>query len=190
MPQTNFYQGRPRSGLLAFILLMIAFIPAPSQAALNPGDTAPDFTAQASLNGDVSSFTLSDALKQGPVVLYFYPAAFTQGCTTEAHDFAEAADEFKAEGATIIGVSHDSIATLQKFSTSECRGKFAVVSDEDGSIMKAYDSVMTSVLGLADRASYVITPDDKVLYVYSALNPDQHVANTLEALKAWRSDNP
>src|ERR1700691_1437675 len=137
--------------------LMAATFAAPALAALAVGAAAPDFSAQASLGGKEFNFSLTDALKQGPVVLYFYPAAFTKGCTIEAHNFAEAADDYKAQGATIIGVSHDSIETLNKFSVSECRGKFAVAADTDGKIMKAYDAVMlTSLLGMANRTSYVI----------------------------------
>src|SRR6516164_5766866 len=109
-----------------------------SLAALKPGDQAPDFTTQASLGGSVFTFSLAEALKKGPVVLYFYPAAFTTGCTIEAHEFAEATDKFKKLGATVIGVSHDPIDKLAKFSVSECRSKFAVASDADGGIMKQY----------------------------------------------------
>src|ERR1700685_1359490 len=117
---------------------------APLYAALQPGTQAPDFTTQASLAGKAFTFSLAAALKKGPVVLYFYPAAFTPGCTVEAHDFAEATDKFKALGATVIGVSHDSIDTLNKFSVSECRNKFAVAADTDQSIMKAYDAVLAA----------------------------------------------
>ncbi|MBV8063729.1 MAG: peroxiredoxin, partial [Nevskia sp.] len=117
---------------------VLALLALPALAALKPGDKAPDFTAQASLGGKVFSFSLAEALKQGPVVLYFYPAAFTPGCTVEAHDFAEAMDQYKALGATVIGVSHDDIDKLNKFSVSECRSKFAVAADADQSIMKAY----------------------------------------------------
>src|SRR6202451_4238520 len=113
-------------------------------ATLQPGASAPDFTTQATLAGKEFKFSLADALKQGPVVLYFYPAAFTPGCTVEAHDFAEATEKFHALGATVIGVSHDPIEKLDKFSVSECRNKFAVASDADVSIMKAYDAVLAS----------------------------------------------
>jgi peroxiredoxin len=150
---------------------------------------APDFTVQASLGGKPFTFVLADALKQGPVVLYFYPAAFTHGCTIEAHDFAEATYDFKLQGATVVGVSHDSIDTLNKFSVSECRSKFAVAADTDGSVMKAYDAVLSSTPELADRTSYVITPDHKIIYVYSAMDPDQHVANTLHAVQEWNDHN-
>jgi peroxiredoxin len=176
--------------LLALFLLAALTYAIPAQAALTVGADAPDFTTQASLGGNVYDFSLADALKKGPVVLYFFPAAFTQGCTLEAHDFAEATDQFNKLGATVIGVSHDSIATLQKFSISECRNKFAVAADPQGSIMQSYDAVMTSLLNLADRVSYVITPDHKIYYAYDDSDPDQHVTNTLKALQDWRSQNP
>ncbi|MGE5171589.1 MAG: peroxiredoxin [Rudaea sp.] len=158
---------------------------APALAALKPGDLAPDFRAQASLGGKVFTFTLADALKKGPVVLYFYPAAFTKGCTIEAHDFAEAMDAYHALGATVIGVSHDDIDTLKRFSVSECRSRFAVAADEDRRIMKAYDAVLTMMPRYADRVSYVIAPDGRVVYAYTSLNPDKHVENTLDALRKW-----
>ena len=114
----------------------------PVWAALPDGAQAPDFSTDASLAGKTFKFSLAEALKKGPVVLYFYPAAFTPGCTVEAHEFAEATDKFAALGATVIGVSHDPIDKLNKFSVSECRNKFAVASDGDGSIMKKYDAVL------------------------------------------------
>lgn len=162
-----------------------ALIGVHAHAALNVGDAAPDFNTQASLAGKVFTYRLSDALKSGPVVLYFYPAAFTPGCTIEAHDFAEAIGQYQALGATVIGVSNDSIDTLKRFSVSECRSKFAVAADPDRSIMKAYDAAMFLMPRYASRISYVIAPNGKVLYVYSSLSPDQHVANTLAALRSW-----
>jgi peroxiredoxin (alkyl hydroperoxide reductase subunit C) len=111
-----------------------------ASAALKPGDRAPDFTAQASLGGKTYAYSLADALKKGPVVLYFFPAAFTKGCTIEAHNFAEAVDEYKKYGATVIGVSHDDIRTLTEFSVSECRSKFPVAADEDSKVIKSYDA--------------------------------------------------
>ena len=171
------------------MLLALPLLASPAEAALRRGDPAPDFTTQASLGGKPFSFVLADALKQGPVVLYFYPAAFTHGCTIEAHDFAEATYDFKLQGATVIGVSHDSIDTLNKFSVSECRSKFAVASDADGSIMKEYDAAMIGALNVADRTSYVITPDHKILYTYSSLDPDKHVTNTMQALQDWNADH-
>jgi peroxiredoxin len=167
------------------LALAATFVATSALAALPNGTKAPDFTTQASLAGKPFSFTLSEALKEGPVVLYFYPAAFTKGCTIEAHNFAEATDQFKALGATVIGVSHDTIDTLNKFSVSECRNKFAVASDADQKIMKAYDSVLWLKPDWAKRTSYVIAPSGEVLYSYTALNPDKHVANTMAAVQKW-----
>jgi peroxiredoxin len=170
---------------IAFLAVLALSVAAPALAALKPGDRAPDFKTQASLGGNVFAFSLAEALKKGPVVLYFYPAAFTEGCTIEAHDFADAMDEYHALGATVIGVSHDKIDTLKRFSVSECRSKFAVAADEDQSIMKSYDAVLTIMPQYADRVSYVIAPDGRVLYAYTSLNPDKHVTNTLDALRKW-----
>src|ERR1700730_3595197 len=121
------------------VLLVMSTGIGSAMAALQPGAKAPDFTTQASLAGKAFQFSLADALKKGPVVLYFYPAAFTPGCTVEAHNFAEATADFQALGATVIGVSYDNIDTLNKFSVSECRNKFAAASDADLKIAKAYD---------------------------------------------------
>ena len=162
----------------------------PAVAALREGAVAPSFTAAATLGGKEFTFSLTDALKHGPVVLYFYPAAFTQGCTVEAHDFAEAIGRYAALGATVIGISGDDIHTLDKFSVSECQSKFAVVADPQRAVMKAYDSVLIPLLAYASRTSYVITPDQHVIYSYTALDPDQHVANTLTALSDWRQSHP
>jgi peroxiredoxin len=158
----------------------------PVHAALPNGTQAPDINTQATLAGKEFKFSLADALKKGPVVLYFYPAAFTPGCTTEAHLFAEATPQFEALGATVIGVSHDPIEKLDKFSVSECRNKFAVASDGDGSIMKAYDSVLESHPEYANRTSYVIAPTGEIIYSYTAMNPDKHVDNTMAAVKKWQ----
>jgi peroxiredoxin len=162
---------------------------APAIAALSVGATAPDFTAQASLGGKEFAFSLADALKRGPVVLYFYPAAFTKGCTIEAHDFAEATSQFAALGATVIGVSHDPIATLDKFSVSECRSKFAVAADPDEAIIKSYDAVLAQKPEYANRTSYVIAPDHTILLVYTDLNPDRHVQLALAAVKKWDDEH-
>ena len=132
--------------------------------------------------------SVAEALKQGPVVLYFYPAAFTPGCTVEAHEFAEATDKFKALGATVIGVSHDPIDKLNKFSVSECRNKFAVASDADQKITKSYDAVLTAKPEYADRTSYVIAPTGKIIYEYTAMNPDKHVGNTMDAVQKWQTE--
>src|SRR5436309_11284718 len=128
-----------------------ALMATPAIASLQVGANAPDFAAAASMGGKQFKFALADALKKGPVVLYFYPAAFTTGCTIEAHDFAEATETYRSLGATVIGVSHDNIDTLNKFSVSECRGKFAVAADQNQSIMKSYDAVLASKPEYADR---------------------------------------
>lgn len=161
----------------------------PAYSALDIGANAPNFVTQASLGGKVFTFSLEDALKNGPVVLYFYPAAFTPGCTIEAHDFADAISQYKALGATVIGVSHDDIEKLNRFSVSECRKKFAVASDSDQSIMRSYDAILAAKPEYANRVSYVITPDHKIIYTYTDLNPDRHVANTLDALRKWNEEN-
>jgi peroxiredoxin len=175
-----------RSLLVAATALAVAI---PVYAALPDGTKAPDINTQATLAGKEFKFSLAEALKQGPVVLYFYPAAFTPGCTVEAHEFAEATEKFQALGATVIGVSHDPIEKLDKFSVSECRNKFAVASDADGSIMKAYDAVLLSHPAYANRTSYVIAPDGRIIYSYTAMNPDQHVENTMAAVKKWQDEH-
>ena len=169
--------------------LLGCLLATPALAALKPGDAAPGFTAPATLAGKEFTFTLADKLKDGPVVLYFYPAAFTQGCSVEAHDFAEATDRFKALGATVIGVSADKLDVLDKFSTADCQSKFALAADPELKVAKSYDAVLTKMLGYADRTSYVITPDGKVLYSYSAMDPDKHVENTMAALEKWRAEH-
>jgi peroxiredoxin Q/BCP len=141
----------------------------PAMAALKVGAPAPDFSAPATLGG--KEFT-------------FYPAAFTSGCTIEAHDFAAAMPQYQALGASVIGVSHDNIATLNKFSVSECQSKFPVAADS-GKIMKSYDTSM--MLGMiSDRTSYVVSQDGKIAFAYSDLDPDGHVSKTLKAVAALR----
>src|SRR5271169_5917638 len=174
---------------VTILALVGAVLAAPLYAALAPGAQAPDFTTQATLAGKPFTFSLADALKKGPVVLYFYPAAFTPGCTVEAHNFAEATDKFKSLGATVIGVSHDNIDTLNKFSVSECRNKFAVASDPDQKITKEYDAVLAAKPEYADRTSYVIAPNGKIIYEYTAMNPDKHVENTMAAVEQWKASN-
>jgi len=168
---------------LMSIAVMVALTATPAFAALKAGDAAPDFKLQASLGGKVFDFDLADALKKGPVVLYFYPAAFTKGCTIEAHDFAEAIGQYQALGATVIGVSHDTIDTLNKFSVSECRSKFPVAADPTLKVAGEYDAILKANPKYADRTSYVIAQDGKIAYAYSSLDPDKHVVNTLDALK-------
>jgi thioredoxin-dependent peroxiredoxin len=174
-----------RSFASALTILLLAAPGAGAYAALPNGSQAPEFTAEASLGGNTYTFSLAEALKKGPVVLYFYPAAFTPGCTIEAHDFAKAMPRFKALGATVIGVSHDPIGKLQRFSVSECRKQFPVASDASGQIMKEYDAVLAAHPAYANRTSYVIAPDGKILYSYTNLDPAQHVANTMAVVRRW-----
>ena len=156
----------------------------PAAAALPVGATAPEFATQASLAGKPMQFDLDTALAKGPVVLYYYPAAFTKGCTIEAHDFAEATADFTKLGATVVGVSKDPIDTLNRFSVSECRNKFAVAS-ADAALIAAYQ-VKLPLMDRSNRTSFVIAPDHKIIFVYSALDPSGHVEKTLAAVKAWR----
>lgn len=167
-------------------LVLASLLPASAFAAMKPGDAAPDFTARATLGGQEFSFSLAQALKKGPVVLYFFPKAFTTGCTAEAHEFAEAAASYTAAGATLIGMSADDLGTLHKFSLQECGSKFPVAADPDLKVIKAYDAALIRVgsVGVADRISYVISTDGKIAYAYADLNPDKHVENTLAAVKA------
>src|ERR1700719_4022177 len=182
LPEPETVMRRPLVAALIGVMMAI-----PVYAALPDGAKAPDFSTEASLAGKTFHFSLADALKKGPVVLYFYPAAFTPGCTVEAHEFAEATDKFKALGATVIGVSHDPIDKLNKFSVSECRNKFAVASDADQSITKAYDAVLAVKPEYANRTSYVIAPTGKIIYEYTAMDPEQHVGNTMAAVEKWKS---
>ncbi len=153
-------------------------------AALKPGDAAPDFTAKAALAGKSFEFKLSDALKKGPVVLYFFPAAFTSGCTKEAHDFAEATPEFEKAGATVIGVTAGNVDRVAEFSAVECRNKFAVAADPGAKIAAQYKAVLALKPDWSDRTSYVIGRDGKIVTAYSNLNPDKHVETTLAAVKS------
>ena len=174
---------------LATLALLFGCVAAtPALAALKPGDAAPDFTAKAAVGGEEFTFSLASALKKGPVVLYFFPKAFTKGCTAEAHEFAEAAATYSAAGATLIGMSADDIGTLHQFSTQECSAKFPVAADPDLKVIKAYDSAWIRVgsFGISDRISYVISPEGKIVYAYSASDPDKHVENTLAAVKALK----
>ncbi|HZZ10533.1 MAG TPA: peroxiredoxin [Paraburkholderia sp.] len=171
--------------LAAVLSAGLAMVSLSASATLKPGETAPTFTAQASLGGNTYTYSLADELKKGPVVLYFYPAAFTKGCTIEAHEFADAVDEYKKYGATVIGVSHDNIDTLTKFSVSECRSKFPVAADADAKVIGQYDAGLPMHNSMANRVSYVIAPDGKIIYEYTSLSPEKHVENTLKAVKDW-----
>jgi peroxiredoxin len=172
---------RPSIALLAAAALASA--PA-AHAALSVGAPAPDFTADAAVGGQAFSFHLAEALKKGPVVLYFYPKAFTSGCTVEAHQFAEATEKFKAMGTTVIGMSNDDIGTLKKFSVEACRSKFAVAADAGGKVIKDYDVALKLIPGtMADRVSFLIAPDGKVAAVHASMNPDGHIDAMLKAVQ-------
>ena len=169
------------------LALALSLFAAAAAAALKPGDKAPDFSTVAALGGKAFPFSLADALKRGPVVLYFYPAAFTSGCTVEAHEFAEATPKFEAMGATVIGVSNDDIETLKKFSVEACRNKFAVAADADSKVIRQYDAKLALMPGMADRISYVISPAGEITYAYASMSPDAHVANTLKAVEQLKA---
>lgn len=173
----------------AFVATVVAAA-LPAHAALAVGARAPDFSVPAALGGKTFAFTLAAALAKGPMVVYFFPAAFTSGCTIEAHEFAEAMPKFEALGAGVIGVSTDNIETLAKFSVEACRNKFAVASDSARSVVKSYDAQLAIRPDYADRISYLIGPDGSVLAVYSSLSPDQHVEKMLAALRDWRKAQP
>jgi len=168
---------------------MLAILPgSAAMAALPQGAPAPDFQTQAVLAGKPFDFHLADALRKGPVVLYFFPAAFTSGCTIEAHDFSDATASFRAAGATVIGLSHDPLDKLSRFSVTECRSKFAV-GLASNAVIAAY-KVKLPLLAMSDRTSYVIAPDGKILMAYSAFSPQGHVAKSLAAVQAWRAGHP
>ena len=183
--------------------LLAAFSATPALAALKPGDMAPDFSAQGSLGGKDASFHLKDALKKGPVVVYFYPSAYTGGCDLEAHTFAENADKFKAAGANIIGVSADNMERLNTFAADPnfCAGKFPIASDESLKIANSYNLSTTPPRegakdvrgveighGFIERVTYVIGKDHKIIAVMSSkadsLSPDQHVDKSLAIVAA------
>jgi peroxiredoxin len=183
----DFDMAQKRMTWQAFISLMMAFcLSSVAMAQLKPGATAPTFTAPAALAGKTFTFSLVDTLKTGPVVVYFYPKAFTSGCSIEANLFAQATEDFQALGATVIGVSGDDIETLKKFSLGPCGGKFAVAADLDRTTMKAYQATLFFSSEMASRISYVVTPDLKIFFTHASLSPDQHVSSTLAAVKRWR----
>ena len=168
--------------IAATALALACVLATPVWAALKPGDTAPVFTAQAALDGKDYTFSLADALKKGPVVLYFFPKAFTTGCTAEAHAFAEAADEFTAMGASLIGMSADDIGTLHKFSTQACSGKFPVAADPDLKVIRAYDSAWC---GSAASASPTVFPTSSHRTARSS-TPSRTAIPTSMSRTRWR----
>jgi peroxiredoxin len=175
--------------LFAATAALALTFPMAAMAELPQGAVAPAFTAQAALAGKPFSFDLKQALRRGPVVLYFYPKAFTQGCTLEAHAFAEASADFKAAGATVIGMSADDVPTLQKFSTEACRDKFAVASATP-QVIAAYDVDLKregTSTGLTKRTSYVIGRNGKIVLVHADMNYIDHVRMTLAAVRSLRN---
>lgn len=175
---------------LAFAALALSLVAAPAFAALKVGVTAPDFTTTAFKAGQASPFKLSTALRKGPVVLYFFPSAYTSGCTVEAHEFAVATPEFAAMGASVVGVTAGRVEDLAKFSKEECRDAFPVAGVSKETI-KAYDAVLAFKPSLSDRVTYVIAPDGKILLAYTALtDPVSHIAKAKEAVTAWRRSHP
>ena len=180
--------------ITAAALLALA-MPAQLWAHLPAGRAAPPIHTEAALAGKATTFDLAAALKRGPVVLYFYPKAFTQGCTLETRAFAEKQPEFAAAGATIVGLSADDMATLKRFSQQECSDKFPV-GIATPAIIKAYDVALKrdgggkgsgGDGGLSDRTSYVIGQDGRIRFVHSDLDYRDHVRLTLAAVQALRA---
>jgi peroxiredoxin len=179
-------------------LLGSTVIALPALAALQAGDTAPSFEAKASLAGKEFDFSLREALDEGPVVVYFYPSAYTQGCNIQAHEFAERMDAFTAAGASVIGVSLDSIERLNDFSADPeyCAGKLAVASDETGAIAKSYQLEVREGRpgmkdtrgvdidhGFAERTTFIVTPDGKIAETIGGISPLENVEKSLEAIQ-------
>ena len=174
---------------LAAAAALALLLPSAAMAELPVGVTAPDFATQGALAGKTMPVSLKALLAKGPVVLYFYPKAFTSGCTMEAHAFAEATAEFAKAGATVLGMSNDDLPTLQKFSTAECRDKFTVAAASKD-VIKAYDvslSVAGVSTGLTKRTSYVIAQDGKIVMVHSDMDYRDHVKLTLEAVQKLKT---
>ena len=165
--------------------LMLLVTASPVVAALPQGAKAPDFSTTGAIAGKPFRLQLKEQLRKGPVVLYFFPKAFTQGCTLEARAFSEANKEFRRAGARVIGMSADDLPTLQRFSVEECRNAFpvAIASPQ---IIAAYDVALKQKAGITDRTSYVISPSGRIVMVHSDLDWSQHVAKTLAAVKALR----
>ncbi len=170
---------------LAPIAAAALAVAAPAFATLAPGAKAPDFATRGAIAGKVIPVHLADELKRGPVVLYFFPAAFTGGCNAEAHAFSEAVADFHQAGATVIGMSADDVPTLQRFSTEKCAGQFAVASAGPG-VIAGYDVDLHHQMNghaITSRTSYVIASDGRVSFVHSDMNPAEHVALALAAVR-------
>lgn len=171
-----------RKFLLALATISLA---APATAALKVGDKAPDFATTGAVGGKDFKIHLADMLKKGPVVLYFFPKAFTSGCTAEAHAFSASIDEFKKAGAQVIGMSGDDLKTLHDFSTKECRSAFPVATATP-IIQKEYDVAWAKYPGITTRTSYVIGKDDKIVMVHDDPDFSKHVSKTLAAVRALK----
>ena len=169
---------------LVAVALAAAVTATPAAAELPVGEKAPAFTTRAALAGKEFGFSLAAALAKGPVVLYFYPKAFTQGCTLEANAFAEAMPQFQAAGASVIGMSNDDIDTLKRFSREECRDAFPVGVAGPG-VIKGYDVALGNS-GLTSRTSYVIATDGRIVAVHSNSDYRGHVEKTLAAVRALK----
>ncbi len=178
--------------LLAITAMGLILAATSTLAALKVGVVAPDFSAPGYQGGKPLTFHLARALHDGPVVIYFFPAAHTSGCNLEAHLFADAIDQFHALGATVIGVTAGNLDQLAAFSseTEHCSGKFPVAADPHAAIARTYDALLPIPPGISNRTSYVIAPNGKVIFVYSNLGADKHVSETLAAVKAWKASNP
>jgi len=173
---------RPLRISLALALLSTA-VAAP--AALSVGAQAPEFKTQGAVGGKPFNLDLRQQLKKGPVVLYFFPAAFTKGCTLEAHEFAEATDDFAKAGASVIGLSADPVDKLAKFSVEECRNKFPVATATPA-IIKAYDVQLPNAK-ITNRTSYVIGKNGRVVFVHSDMDYKDHVKGTLAAVQKLKA---
>ena len=166
-------------------LTALALVATPAAAALKQGSAAPQIATVGAVAGKPFKLDLKQQLKKGPVVLYFFPKAFTKGCTLEAHAFSEAAADFKKAGAQVIGMSADNLDTLKKFSTEECRDAFPVASATP-EIQKAYDVAWAEHPGMTTRTSYVIAPNGRIAMVHDDLDWSKHVAMTMDAVKALK----
>ena len=171
--------------MLLFALAAASLAVTPATAALKVGAKAPDFTTTGAVGGKEFKLHLAQELKKGPIVLYFFPKAFTSGCTAEAHAFSESIGDFKKAGAQVIGMSADNLATLKDFSTKECRSAFPVATATP-EIQKGYDVAWAAHPGITTRTSYVIGKNGKVVMVHDDLDFSQHVAKTLAAVKELR----
>ena len=170
---------------LLFLATAASLMATPAFAALKVGTKAPDFTTTGAVGGKEFKLHLAQQLKKGPVVIYFFPKAFTSGCTAEAHAFSEAIGDFKKAGAQVIGMSADDLKTLHDFSAKECRSAFPVATATP-EIQKGYDVAWAAHPGITTRTSYVIGKNGKVAMVHDDLNFSEHVAKTLAAVKALK----